>query len=339
VAARLSLLVPGLLGPLPAAARGWEALAAPSPALVAILARGRRGGGRAENYYALIDSLFERTPAAPLPAAALSLLGEHGQAEPGHWLRADPVHLRADRDRVVLFGGPRIQLDVAEATALVEECNRFLAQDGLSLHAPHPNRWYLRCEQPTRLDADPTVSLIGRYVDSHLPRGADARRWLSLLTELQMLLHGSGINLSREGRGQPSVNSVWLWGEGALPDTVRASWSRVFADEPVLRGLGRLGGAAVAAPPSQLGDIEPGDDTLVCLLGAHEALLLDDLERWRGALDQLERDWLTPALARLRRGELDQLELIAESGGWRLRRGDLRRFWRRLGPLVNYLEF
>lgn len=337
-ATTLTLLIPGLLGPLPAAAKRWEALTAARPALTTWLARARAESARRPHYYALLDALFARTPEGPLPAAALGLVGEGAEPAPqGVWLRADPVHLRADRDRVMLFAPPRIALDQTEAASLVAECNRFLAQDGLALRALAPQRWYLGGSAHTHLEAAPLCAVNGRYIDDYMPRGADARRWLALLTELQMLLHGAGANMTRESEGRASINSVWLWGEGELPREVRGAWTEVYADEPVLRGLARLSGARVEALPPRLP--ATGGAALVCLLSCQEALQADDLEQWLSSVDALERDWLAPALERLRGGELDVLSLRCEVGGWRLRRGDLRRFWRRPGPLLKYLEF
>jgi len=63
-------------------------------------------------------------PGGDLPSAALCLLAEApDQARAGCWFHADPVHLRADRDRLLLFSGPSLAVTDAEAAALVSAFN------------------------------------------------------------------------------------------------------------------------------------------------------------------------------------------------------------------------
>src|SRR5262249_34362100 len=93
----LELVVPGLLG------GGADA---PRPALELLRARGR--ATQAERL-ALEDWLkdgFNLEKEQGLPAGALSALALGVDPGDRFWLRADPVHLRADRDRLLLFPSP-----------------------------------------------------------------------------------------------------------------------------------------------------------------------------------------------------------------------------------------
>ena len=61
------------------------------------------------------------------------------------------------------------------------------------------------------------------------------KRWHSILNEIQMVLHEHPVNEAREGRGEPPVNSVWLWGAGPMPGDVDAPFQSVSANDPITR--------------------------------------------------------------------------------------------------------
>nr|NIS42121.1 hypothetical protein [Desulfuromonadales bacterium] len=65
-----------------------------------------------------------------LPAAAVSALGEGLDVSNGWWLRADPVHMVADRDQLYLSAYKALELSQSEVDELVAELNRLYADDG-----------------------------------------------------------------------------------------------------------------------------------------------------------------------------------------------------------------
>lgn len=328
----LQLIVPGLLGPLPPAAKTWDALRRPLPALSRVLARGRtERRDRPLDYTALLGPHFGLEAGAELPAGPLSLLGDGGEPGEGYWLRADPVHLQADRDRLMLFAPGAVA--PGEAQALVAECNRLLVQDDYRLEAPTPERWYLRCPQPLALQTQPVDAVRGRYVDDYLPQGPDARRWMALMTELQMVLHGAWANHEREAGGALPINGIWCWGGGVLPRPSRR-WSAVLAEEPVLKGLALASDSAWQPLPREATSL-PAGDVLVALTLPRQALQGEDFEAWLAELASFDVQWLAPLLAGL--GERE-LVLEWESGSVRVSGRALGKFWRRR-PWRSYLEF
>lgn len=334
----LHLLVPGLRGPLPPEARESEVVQARLPALERILARGRQESTSART---LIDHLRVLFGLAEdeLPAGALGWLGEGNDPGDAYWLRADPVHLQPDRDQLLLFDATALAVGDDEAADLIDQCNRLLAEDELELFAAAPGRWYLRSAQPARLQTTPASAVAGRHLREHLPRGEDARRWLALATELQMLLHQAPTNVERESSGALTVNGVWFWGAGRLPENVSRDWHRVAADEPVARGLAQVSGVTPSAVPAAAQELPAGGRCLIVLTMLADALAAGDLERWRRELEALERNWFAPLLDRLQGGDWSQL--IVHSGGRRLTfdRRDRLRVWRRPRPLRYHLEF
>jgi len=245
----------------------------------------------------------------PLPAGALTA------GEPGCWVRADPVHYRLLRDRVVL--APAEGLDQGMADALTATLNRHFA-GGRAFRAVAPEAWVMSAP-PAPLDAPPTEEVMGRDFAEVLPDTP----WPALLNEIQMALHDHPANEGREA----AVNGVWLWGAGELPGRISAPWRSIASRDPLVRGLARIARIDLRATPAEgtewLGAL-PGE-------GRHAA--------WLGALDEaMDEAWFAPLLEALRRGRIGMLTLQAPEAGLTVEavRLDLRRFWRRPRPLESH---
>ena len=79
-------------------------------------------------------------------------------------------------------------------------------------------RHLLRQQLRQRKDRHQSIVEIVRYAS-----GEGAERWRALLNESQIVLHNHPINAVREARGAVAVNSLWFWGAGTLPDSVRCA--------------------------------------------------------------------------------------------------------------------
>jgi hypothetical protein len=291
------LMVPGLLA-APAAPR--------RPALELLLARARVEHSDPESAEAWLGRAFGLEP---LPAGALTA------GSPGFWLRADPVHLRLLRDRIVIV--PLSGLAPAHAAALVDTLNRHFAGRH-EFRAPHPDRWAMS-SAPAAIDAPPARELAGEDLAARLP----AAPWPALLNEIQMALHEHPANEGRE----LEVNGVWLWGAGELPRAAAARWRSVSAEDPLALGLARVARLAHRTPPPSAGEWLAELPAEGCHLAAFDALH-----------ESLEADWFAPLLAALRRGRIGMLTLHVPDAGcaFETARSDLRRFWRRPRPLGDH---
>ncbi len=92
------------------------------------------------------------------PLAPITLEADGGVAGDAYWLRADPVHLRVMRDRIVLTDAGAIELEQQEAESLAAGIGQHFGFD-LRPHPLHPRRWYLRYEHPPCLSHH---ALVGR---------------------------------------------------------------------------------------------------------------------------------------------------------------------------------
>jgi hypothetical protein len=325
------LAVPGLFA---------GAAQAPAPALELLLARGRPSARQSLSLEAWLADAFGLD--ARLPAGALTLLA--GGADPGSacWVRADPVHLRLARERLIVVPDAAFPLSAEEAAALVEALNRHFA-GVLALHAVEARRWCAQLGEDLALDAPSAIECAGRDVDLTGRIGGEAgKRWSALLTEAQMLLHAHPVNQAREERGEPAVNSLWLWGAGRVPATLKASWQSIAAGDPLVLGLAKAAHTRSCALPAGaeawLAQASPEGRHLAVLDALRAPLVLGQAAEYRECIDALERQWFAPLLGALRGGSVGMVTLHVPDAGacFETIRGDLRRIWRRRRPLEHY---
>jgi len=327
------LIVPGLFA---------EASGTRAPALELLLARGRGASTESKSPEAWLQQAFGLEGEA-LAAGALTLAAAGGEPGTHCWGRADPVHLRLMRDRLIVVPSAAFALSRDEAEALAEALNRHFG-DRMSLRPLEPGRWCARLDRHFAFNAASPLDAAGRDVDLAPHIGGEAgRRWATLLNEAQMLLHAHPVNLAREARGEPVVNSLWLWGVGTAPRVPPSRWQSVCADDPVALGLARLAGARhLRLPERAEGWLEsvPQEGRHLVLLDALRApLALGNSAEYGECIAALESRWFAPLLAALRGGRVGMVTVhVPERLGasFETSRGDLRRFWRRPRSLEKY---
>jgi hypothetical protein len=330
------LIVPGLFA---------EASGTRAPALELMLARGRssvHASSQSVPVEAWLQAAFA-VEGESLPTGALSLAGTGGEAGPDCWTRADPVHLRLLRDRLIVVPAAAFALSRLEAGALAEALNGHFGER-LVFQVLEPGRWCARLDLQLASHASSPLDAAGRDVDLAIRVGGEAgKRWATLLNEAQMLLHAHPINAAREARGEPAVNSLWLWGAGTTPRVPPSRWRSVSADDPVVRGLARLSGARGGPLPegaeAWLQDAPPDGRHLVLLDALRAPLALGQSAEYAECIDALEKRWFGPLLAALRAGRVGMVTVhVPDSLGasFETIRGDLRRFWRRPRALEKY---
>jgi len=328
------LIVPGLFA---------EPSAMRAPALELLLARGRSASTESTSPETWLQQAFGLDEDAALPAGALTHAAAGGEPGEHWWGRADPVHLRLMRDRLVVVPAAAFALSSDEAQALVEALNRHFA-DQLALTPLEAGRWCARLERPFAFNAVSPLEAAGRDADlAQRIGGENGKHLASLLNEAQMLLHAHPVNLAREARGEPQVNSLWLWGVGPAPRVPPSPWQSVCADDPIALGLARLAGARHRRLPARADtwlEAAPEDGRHLVLLDALRApLALGHSAAYSESIAALESDWFAPLLAALRAGRVGMVTVHVpdcESASFETIRSDLRRFWRRPRALEKY---
>lgn len=344
---RLTLLVPELLWPEPADQLALGKLVAPGFEWLAARAECTRQPRRAFEL-----TLAQRFAVDEAPFGALRLLGEDGEAlrqkaREGHWLCADPVHLRFHQERIVLADAGAFDLEETEAEAIVTSLNSEFAEIG-EFHLGTARRWYVRLHDAGReklvnaavnRNFEPISAVAGRLVDSELSdKKAPLTRWLN---EVQMFLHGHPINERRQSEGKPAINSLWLWGVGDLPCSPAGHAFTLSSNNPIAIGLARAAHVPCHPLPPDLAGLlaeaAPDSEQLVVLDSLLPPVLYEDSEGWRQAFEALENNWFAPLRGPLGR-RIEHLEIIAPTIygelHYSLTGKDRWKFWRKARPLA-----
>lgn len=285
------------------------------PELERILARAERTAGD--------HSLAPLFGLETLPAAPFTYLADTGKADGEYRLRADPVHLAADRDQLVLMPGSLLDTTQEEIRALTGAFNTLYGGDGWQLEWPRTERGYLLSPRTLMAVTYEPLVAAGRSVLEFMPRGEDAVTLKRLMNETQMLFHEHPVNRTREEEGRPLINSLWLWGGGRLPAPTGRAPTRVMTDMPLVRGLALWAGLELL-PMTESAERAVVDDGLAAI----------DAED----LDVLETRWFAPLYRRIKERSLNGFDIqLGGLGGFHMDAARLRGFWRPRRPVTEFL--
>jgi len=233
----LHLLVPGLLGPIPSVAeivpdQRWLPLEKQ-------LFRARRETVAGYDYESSLLGLFDVDTAEGLPTAPYRRLANGGKADKCYWLQLNPVFLRPDQDRLLVFSSEDFDFSLQEAEVLASALSDYFSEEEWVIEVHDPHRWYLK------LPADPHIKLaefqqvLGRNMDPFLPKGEGAGKWRALLNEVQMFLFNHPLNEKREQEGRMPLNGVWFSGGGGLDPQQQTPFGWLAGDEALAIGLAK----------------------------------------------------------------------------------------------------
>jgi len=301
------------------------------PVLEKLLARGKTRLLQTNSLEACLCEAFS----VPYPAIApVSLLADGITPGSGYYLRADPVHLRLNRDEMILQ--TNVSPTKEEAEQLCAYLNDYFAEFGMRFLAPHLQRWYLQLEDDPDLETHSVYQVEGRNSRFYLPKGPTALKWHGVLNEIQMALYGHALYQAQEARGVLPVNSVWLWGGGRATSLAKP-FVRVHGESELAMTFAKAAGIPFA--PTSVEQVEHGN-VLYVWEGLSAALRRGDFHAWRESVARFEQDGLKPLLELLAQGKIDRITLDAtqEEGSRRyeLTRAMLWKVWLRSRSLKRY---
>jgi hypothetical protein len=330
------LLVPALfIEPL----QGDEYRNLRTHALEALLCRAETRAIQTTSYYQWLGDAFGLDKLAVAP---ITLKADGHEAEENYWLRADPVHLRIQRDEMFLFDAQAAPLNQTEADALCATLNLHFERDGLQFVAAAPDRWYIKLASEPALTTAMLDQASGNSIDALMPTGAESPLWRQRMNEVQMLLFENPVNIGRESRRELPINSVWFWGGGVMPQTIRSDYTQVISDEIFARGLAQAARMDVQSlSPNNMKLPSHGSSRKLILINKlHNTMLYGDLAKWREAHQQLDAEYFTPLLAALKSGAINSLTIIDPNPykprEFVITKNSLRKFWRRSKPIGTY---
>lgn len=336
----ITLFIPGLLGPdiaihpddLPSL-----------PALNWFLTKGQHQTRPALSASYSLCELFglSSEKETDFPIAAISRLSDDNQQPEGVWLRADPVHVQADRDGLILIDNNRFSLSQHDALGLAADINIILKPYELELEVPVPYRWYLKVQNGLKLKTTPIDSVVGRDILPYMPSGDDRINMIQLMNDIQMTLHDSDINKKREQEKALPINSIWFWGYGALPKIIDRQWSFIISDEMLAKGLSMIAATPFEELPQNYADIkktDPNYNGLLVINSFQKFSYYHDLEGWLEALMYYESNWFSPLLKALKRKELDQLTIRTETRTISLDKACRYKLWKKQKTLNSFKQ-
>lgn len=286
-------------------------------------------------------------PGAPAELAALAF--QEGLQAPDailprahHWF-ATPLHFFAGLDSVHLHPDGVLQLSAQEQQRLAQEFAQVFAGSHWSLSAIGQRELLLTGPPLYASAADPLL-LLSRAPDACLPRGPDANALRRLGSEIELWLHEHPLNLERTRRGQLPVTGLWLWGgappdgePSSLADPVAASGqaqTRRQAPLPQLYGRDTYTEACwrlraqATFPLPDCWQAEPArarrDQIVLLPLRIEQGLM--------PALLELERHWLAPVIAAVRKRAVTTLYALLAGRSYRLTWQRCIRVWRARAP-------
>ena len=330
------LLIPDLFLPLHVATEASSGLAL--PALLTLLSRTRPSHLPAGT---LEDCLCDIFGVKNRAIAPVTLQADGVGQGTSYWLRADPVHLRLQRDQLILQSAGALTFE--EAGQLCTSLNLHFSDAGMKFFAPHPQRWYLQLDAPPDISTHHLAHVIGKDVQRYLPHGLEALHWHGVFNEIQMLLFENEVNLAREMRGELPINSVWFWGGGYETGRLAQPFVKIDGNSDLAEAFARVAGIVYAPLQGTTSKYHPANesgDELIVFESLRVALQNEDVYAWREALLHFEYAYATPLLGALRSGLIERLTLDIP-GAVASRRGVLTRtaswkFWLRKKPLADF---
>lgn len=185
-----------------------------------------------------------------LPIAPVLLLGQSDLTiNPNETIAClQPVHLHATRDHLILMAQSQIDLTENESAGLLNVALPFIEEDfGSKVLFQGQRDWFIPAGPFASLATHSIDQAHGRNIDWWMPRDTSeigiAKLWRKLQNEIQMLWHIDAVNVEREQRGYPSINSLWISGIGKLADIQTPQLfekvNQIYGDHALLPGLAK----------------------------------------------------------------------------------------------------
>lgn len=240
----------------------------------------------------------------------------------GRVLRADPVRLVPDVDRLVCQPVNMSVLDDVYLQTLIDAFNALFADEGLRLQMSAQRRWYLCLDSAHDIHFSDLTDVLHNNIDGHMPTGTQAAYWRKLLNETQMLFHQ--INQQHAIPAASVINSIWPWEGVAQGSISNPHVCAVMSNDAAIHGAARLSKQAYMNLANDWDELHASTVT--------ETLLID-LEGIPAM--QIHDEWLMPAISAVKTRHLRQVRLLSPGQGFVIERQYTMRFWRRKQTLAS----
>lgn len=256
--------------------------------------------------------------------AALRLWGQTGVRPSGWVAAADPVYLEPQLDHLRIHALSQPAVPVSDLEPLVNHLEKTLGDGSPFGFTRVGSCVYIRATSPIGSAAQSPLGIEGHKPNDHLPSGPGADLHRGLVSEIEMALHEHPVNLERQRRRLPPINSLWIWGGGRAPEMAADPLPPLFSDDPLLKGYWASNDAYAAPWPG---------DFAACVDAAEGGFVATAPDSDDG--ESLEY-WLQELRSTLGSRRLSSLVILFRDGvAARVRRSHSVRLWRRGSPLFD----
>ncbi|HYN54478.1 MAG TPA: hypothetical protein VES38_07210 [Methylotenera sp.] len=278
---------------------------------------------------ALICAQFGLPPCSEIepdyPIAAIAAAADGLDVSDAYWLRADPVNLVLQRDCFSLGEPVPLPVEITDAEKIIASLNQHFSPDGLTFFIGDSGACYVRSTQALQIKTTLPSVAAGKNIHPFMPQGLAGGKWLSVLNEIQMLLHEHPVNLAREAKGERTVNSLWLSGGGQMPQSsaLKNDADLIVANSAFYAGLARLSAIQYQSLPADLNSLLSDENQ-------HVRLQLTDVQNsFELMLTALKNRTISQLSLNL---GFYEKSLVAE-----ITPLDIYKFWRSNKPILNLI--
>ena len=166
-----------------------------------------------------------------------------------------------------------------EAKPLIDEMNDHVDKEAIRFYTGVSYRHLMTLKGEGGAETIPPHDMLGQPIAGHLPTGPGADILCDLIKRSQALFADHEINKVRRDLGENPASSIWLWGQGTMPDLdafekrygIQAA---AITAVDLVRGVARLIGWECIDVPGATGFV----DTNYAGKGAAAVKALDDLD-------------------------------------------------------------
>src|SRR6202162_1928986 len=204
-----------------------------------------------------------------------------------------------------------LDLPPGEAAALSADFNRVFAGADVRLSVGRGELLLCLFDERIEVATRDPEEVAENVVFGFQPTGPDGARLRRLMSEMEMWLFDHPVNRARAAQQRRPVTGLWLWGGGPTGEALPPVRGWCAGQDPFFGAFGNKHEYPRAA----------GSGVVVCAEqpGSSEWLAV-------------ERRWLVPAVADLRSGRLQRLDLSAADRRFSVGKGPNLRFWGRPRP-------
>jgi len=220
-------------------------------------------------------------------------------------------------------------ISTEEASALLQDLSRRIASDDLAFYPGVGYRHLMTYRGELGVRTTPPHDILGRSVASYLPTGKGSKELRRLMEYSREVFDGHEINEVRKDLGENPATTIWLWGEGKMPqlppfrERFGISGAAITAVD-LVRGIAKLIGWEIIEVPGATGYLDTNyagkGSAAVEALDSHDLICVHieapdeaghnaDAAGKIQALQEIDRHIVGPILDRLRR-EGDQWRVL-----------------------------